>query len=55
VFAGATLPEDGETYEEALKRWLANPPDVKPGSFMRDFDLTESEIEALIVWLETNE
>lgn len=54
VFAGAILPEDGETYEEGLKRWLANPPDVKPGSFMRNFALTEQEIDALIVWLGSN-
>jgi cytochrome c oxidase subunit 2 len=54
VFAGAILPEDGETYEEGLKRWLANPPDVKPGSFMRNFALTEQEIDALIVWLGNN-
>jgi cytochrome c oxidase subunit 2 len=55
VFAGATLPEDGETYDEALKRWLANPPHVKPGSFMPALGLTEQEIDDLIVWLESNE
>jgi cytochrome c oxidase subunit 2 len=55
VFAGATLPEEGETYENALKRWLADPPAVKPGSFMPDLALTEQEIDALIVWLESNE
>jgi len=55
VFAGATLPEEGETWEQALKRWLADPPNVKPGSFMPDLALTEEEIDALIVWLESNE
>jgi len=55
TFAGAILPEEGETREEALKRWLANPPHVKPGSFMPDLALTEQEIDALIVWLESNE
>lgn len=54
-FAGAILPEAGETREEALKRWLADPPFVKPGSFMPDLALTESEIDALIVFLEGNE
>lgn len=54
VFAGATLPGEGETYDEALKRWLADPPELKPGSFMPDLALTEQEIDALIVWLETN-
>jgi cytochrome c1 len=38
-----------------LKRWLADPPAVKPGSFMPDLALTEQEIDALIVWLESNE
>jgi cytochrome c oxidase subunit 2 len=55
VFAGASLPEEGETYGEALKRWLADPPAVKPGSFMPPLGLTEQEIEALIVWLESNQ
>jgi cytochrome c oxidase subunit II len=53
VFAGATLPEEGQTHDEALKEWLANPPEVKPGSFMPDLALTEQEIDALIVWLES--
>lgn len=55
VFAGASLPEEGQSYEEALKEWLADPPRVKPGSFMPYLALTEQEIDALIVWLESNE
>jgi len=55
TFAGAILPEQGEDFAEALKRWLAAPPEVKPGSFMPDLALTEQEIDALIVWLEGNE
>jgi cytochrome c2 len=55
VFAGATLPEEGQTWEEALKEWLAGPPEVKPGSYMPDLALTEQEIDALIVWLKSNE
>lgn len=55
VFAGAVLPEDGESYEAALTRWLANPPEVKPGSFMPNLALTAQEIDALIVWLESSE
>lgn len=54
TFAGATLPEEGETREVALKRWLANPPNVKPGSFMPNLALTEQEIDSLIAWLESN-
>lgn len=55
VFAGAALPESGQTREQALKEWLANPPAVKPGSFMPNLALTEQEIDDLIVWLESNE
>jgi cytochrome c oxidase subunit 2 len=54
VFAGATLPEEGETREEALARWLADPPFVKPGSFMPNLALTSQEIDALITFLESN-
>jgi cytochrome c oxidase subunit 2 len=54
TFAGATLPEEGEARLDALKRWLENPPDVKPGSFMPDLALTEAEIDSLIIWLESN-
>jgi cytochrome c oxidase subunit 2 len=54
VFAGATLPEEGMTFGGALKTWLADPPAVKPGSFMPNLGLTEQEINALIVWLESN-
>ncbi|CAN5777352.1 cytochrome c oxidase subunit II [soil metagenome] len=51
VFAGAVLPEQGEEYDDALKLWLADPPEVKPGSFMPDLQLTEAEIDVLIAWL----
>jgi cytochrome c oxidase subunit 2 len=55
VFAGAILPEEGQDRVAALKEWLADPPTVKPGSFMPDLALTEAEIDALIVWLESME
>ena len=55
VFAGAVLPEEGQTEAEALKLWLADPPEVKPGSFMPNLALTEQEIDDLIVWLESNQ
>jgi cytochrome c oxidase subunit II len=54
VFAGAVLPEEGETREAALRRWLADPPNVKPGSFMPDLSLTSQEIDVLIAFLEGN-
>ena len=49
VFAGAAL----ENNRENLTRWLANPAEVKPGTFMPNLELTESEINALIAYLET--
>lgn len=55
VFAGATLPEEGESHDEALKRWIADPPGVKPGSFMPNLALTEEEIDSVILWLDGNE
>jgi cytochrome c oxidase subunit II len=55
VFAGAVLPAEGQSRDEALKDWLADPPYIKPGSFMPDLALTEAEIDALIVWLDTLE
>jgi cytochrome c oxidase subunit 2 len=55
VFAGAILPEEGQSRPDALKDWLADPPYIKPGSFMPDLALTEAEIDALIVWLESLE
>lgn len=53
VFAGAALPREGQSRADGLREWLANPPRVKPGSFMPDLDLTHQEIEDLIVWLDT--
>ena len=49
VFAGATmeLSEPGE-----LEAWLADPPAIKPGSFMPNLNLTQSEIDALSAYLE---
>jgi cytochrome c oxidase subunit II len=55
VFAGAVLPEEGQSRDQALKDWLADPPYIKPGSFMPDLALTEAEIDALIVWLDSME
>jgi len=53
VFAGAYLPYEGLSREDALRQWLANPPKTKPGSFMPNLGLTEQEIDDLIAWLET--
>ena len=49
TFAGSmfTLNEDN------LRKWLANPPGVKPGSVMPNLGLTGEEITQLIAYLET--
>ncbi len=54
VFAGAYLPYEGLQYGEALSLWLANPPDIKPGSYMPNLNLTGEEIENVIAWLGSN-
>lgn len=57
VFAGASLPSGLEPtqqdWEAALKEWLADPPTVKPGSFMPDLGLTAEDIDALVAYLST--
>jgi cytochrome c oxidase subunit 2 len=54
VFAGAILPEEGQTREDALRQWLSDPPNTKPGSFMPNLALTQQEIDNLIAWLDSN-
>jgi cytochrome c oxidase subunit 2 len=46
-FAGCTL----ETNDENLRRWLDDPPALKAGSWMPDYDLTAGEIDSLIAFL----
>ncbi len=57
VFAGAVLPTglnpSQEDWENGLREWLADPPTVKPGSFMPNLALTADEIEALVAYLST--
>lgn len=47
TFAGSIL----ENTPENLARWLADPPEVKPGSLMPDYGLTQEEIDALVAYL----
>jgi cytochrome c oxidase subunit 2 len=54
VFAGASLPYEGLTHDEALTLWLQNPPKMKPGSFMPNLGLTAQEIQDVIAWLDSN-
>jgi cytochrome c oxidase subunit 2 len=46
-FAGCML----ENTDENLRRWLDDPPAVKAGSWMPDYNLSEQEIEQLIAFL----
>ncbi len=55
VFAGAYLPYEGLSYDDALEQWLVNAPSVKPGSFMPNLGLTQDEVDALQAWLATLE
>jgi len=48
VIAGASL----DFSQADLHEWLANPPFVKPGSFMPNLGLTTDQIDALIAYLE---
>ncbi|NNC40191.1 MAG: cytochrome c oxidase subunit II [Acidimicrobiia bacterium] len=48
VFAGASL----DRTDEHLAEWLADPPTIKPGSFMPDLNLTADEIDSLVAYLQ---
>lgn len=47
TIAAGVLPNTAE----ALRRWLRNPPAVKPGSLMPKIDLSDEEIAALVAYL----
>jgi cytochrome c oxidase subunit 2 len=49
AIAGGTLTNT----EGNLRRWLANPPAVKPGSVMPNLNLTKTEIDALVAYLQS--
>lgn len=48
VFAGASF----DRTDEHLADWLADPPTIKPGSFMPNLNLTADEIDALVAYLQ---
>jgi len=50
-FAGCVLANT----DENLRRWLENPPAVKAGSWMRDYDLSEQELDQMVAFLNTLE
>jgi cytochrome c oxidase subunit 2 len=49
-FAGCILRNDSD---EDLRRWLADPPAVKAGSWMPDYGLSDQQIDDLIAYLRT--
>jgi len=49
VIAGGSL----NFTEDDLKAWLANPPAMKPGSYMPNLHLSADDIDSLIAYLET--
>jgi cytochrome c oxidase subunit II len=51
TFAGAILDND----TESLRRWLDDPPALKPGADMPDLGLTRPQIDALIAYLQNLE
>lgn len=42
-----------ENTEAELRRWLVNPPAMKPGSIMPDLKLTPDDIDKLVAYLQT--
>ena len=49
TFAGATFERDPEN----LRRWLADPPAMKPGALMPKLGLAPADIEALVAYLQS--
>jgi cytochrome c oxidase subunit 2 len=49
TFAGAIFDNN----EANLRRWLADPPGVKPGSLMPNYELPPADIESLIAYLQS--
>jgi cytochrome c len=48
--AGGALPNNGP---DDLKRWILNPPGLKPGTIMPNLGLTDQEATNLVAFLET--
>jgi len=47
LFAGATFENNADN----LKKWLANPPAMKPGTLMPNLNLAPSDLDALVAYL----
>ena len=50
TIAGGAVPNNGP---DDLKRWILNPPAVKPGTAMPNLGLTDDEATRIVAYLET--
>jgi cytochrome c oxidase subunit 2 len=50
TIAGGAVPNTGP---DDLKKWILNPPAVKPGTAMPNYNLTEAQASAVVAYLET--
>jgi cytochrome c oxidase subunit 2 len=50
-FGGNTF----ENTEDNLRRWIADPPAMKPGTTMPDYGLSDEQIDAVVTYLQTLE
>jgi cytochrome c1 len=48
--AGGAVPNNGP---DDLKRWIMNPPALKPGTAMPNLGLTDDEATKIVAYLET--
>ena len=48
--AGGAVPNNGP---DDLKRWIMNPPGVKPGTTMPNYNLTDDQATKIVAYLET--
>jgi cytochrome c2 len=48
--AGGAVPNSGP---DDLKKWIMNPPAVKPGTAMPNYNLTDDEATKIVAYLET--
>jgi cytochrome c1 len=48
--AGGAVPNNGP---DDLKRWIMNPPAIKPGTAMPNLGLTDDEATKIVAYLET--
>jgi cytochrome c len=50
AIAGGAVPNTGP---EDLKKWILDPPAVKPGTAMPSYNLTDAQATAIVAYLET--